>query len=173
MGTDRATRWASRRRAGLPGDALGLPATRWAFHAKSAKGPRPRREEGEREKKETGELPVTLEFDDVEDRVDTNIKAVAWFVIEEALNNVKKYAHADQVWVRLSICDDQFVAEVEDDGDGFDYEETMATYDQRGSFGLLNFQERASLVNGRCIVRTASGRGTMVRLVVPLNHETI
>ncbi len=123
---------------------------------------------------ETGALPVTFEIDEgIEDEVDVNVKAVAWAITQEALNNVKKYANAKNIWVRMYIRDGRFVTEIEDDGVGFDYEATMANYDQRGSFGLLNYQERADLVNGRTIVRSGLGKGTRVTLIVPLNQEVI
>ena len=124
--------------------------------------------------KETGDLPVSLEIEeDIEEQVDVNVKAVAWFITQEALNNAKKYADAENIWVRMYIRDERFVAEIEDDGAGFDYEATMANYDQRGSFGLRNYQERADLVNGRSLVRSALGKGTKVTLIVPLNQQVI
>jgi len=120
---------------------------------------------------ETGDLPVIVQIDDLEDHLDVNAKAVAWFVTMEALNNAKKYAEADNVWVRMYIEDGRFVAEIEDDGKGFDFEATMANYDQRGSFGLLNLQERADLVNGRTTIESTPGKGTKVTLVIPLNTD--
>jgi signal transduction histidine kinase len=121
---------------------------------------------------ETCELPVTVEIEDgIDEQVEPNVQAVAWFITEEALNNAKKYADAEQVWVRMGLEDGHFYAEVEDNGQGFDYAETMAHYDERGSYGLLNYTERAALVNGRSTIRTAPGAGTTVRLIVPLQHD--
>jgi signal transduction histidine kinase len=120
---------------------------------------------------ETGQLPIQLEIEDVEQQLEANVKAVAWFIVREALNNAKKYADASNIWVRAYVRDGRFVAEVEDDGVGFDFEKTMANYDQRGSFGLLNFQERADLVNGRATIRSTPGHGTKITLTVPLSRE--
>lgn len=121
---------------------------------------------------ETCELPVTVEIDDeIDEHVEPSVQAVAWFITEEALNNAKKYANAEHVWVRMGLEDGHFYAEVEDNGQGFDYAETMAHYDERGSYGLLNYTERAALVNGRSVIRTAPGAGTTVRLTVPLQHD--
>ena len=120
---------------------------------------------------ETGELPVILQIEDLEDHLDVNTKAVAWFVTQESLIDVKKHAEASNVWIRMYIEDDRFVAEIEDDGVGFDFESTMANYDQRGSFGLLNLQERADLVNGKTTIESSPGRGTKVTLVIPLNTD--
>jgi signal transduction histidine kinase len=122
---------------------------------------------------ETGELPVTLEIEAVEDQIDVNIKTVAWFITEECLNNAKKYAAADNIWVRMYIREGHFVAEIEDDGEGFAIEETLASYEQRGSFGLLNLQERADLVNGRMMMQSELGKGSKFTLVVPLQREAV
>ncbi len=126
-----------------------------------------------RETTETGQFPVTFELEDIEDQIDVNIKAVAWFITQEALNNAKKYAEAEHIWVRMYVRNTYFVTEIQDDGKGFDFDATMASYEQRGSFGLLNLQERADLVNGRTIIRSELGKGTKVTLTVPLNRETI
>ncbi len=120
---------------------------------------------------ETGDLPVRLQIANIEDKIDVNLKAVAWFITEEALNNARKYAQAKNIWVRMSVRENYFVAEIEDDGVGFDMEATMSNYDQRGSFGLLNMQERADLVNGRTSIKSEKGKGTKVTLVAPLNRE--
>jgi signal transduction histidine kinase len=116
--------------------------------------------------------PIHLEIDeDLEDQLDANLKAVAWFITEESLSNAIKYAHADQIWVRMYVQTGSFVVEIEDDGDGFDYEATMIDYDQRGSFGLLNLKERADLINGRTTIDSVLGAGTLITLVAPLNPE--
>lgn len=127
-----------------------------------------------RETTETGQLPVVLEFqEDVEDKLDVNVKAVAWFVTQEALNNAKKYAQAEHIWVRMTIQKGYFITEIQDDGVGFDLDMMMATSDQRGSFGLLSLQERSDLVNGRTIIRSEEGKGTKITLMVPLQRETV
>jgi signal transduction histidine kinase len=126
-------------------------------------------------RKATGEEPdepvVTLEIEDVEGRLDLGTQAVAWFVIEESLNNVRKYANARKVDVKVGIKDGRFVAEICDDGDGFDVEAIMATRDQRMSYGLLGLQERADLVNGQTTIESKPGQGTRITLVVPLSRQ--
>jgi len=57
---------------------------------------------------------------------------------------------------------------IEDDGRGFDVEKVRASYDQRGSFGLLNIEERASLMGGVAEVTSTPGKGTRWKVIVPL-----
>jgi len=121
---------------------------------------------------ETG-LAVHLEAPNLDDRLDAEIEGVAFAIIEEAVTNAKKYAQARNIWVRLGFEDNFFVATVEDDGWGFDVDEVLDSYDQRGSLGLINMRERAELVEGTWTIESAIGQGTKVTLVVPLPEQEI
>ena len=123
--------------------------------------------------REMDDLPIRLEIEDLEGKLDASTQAVAWFITEESLSNVKKHASATRVDVRMYLRDEHFVVEIQDDGKGFDVDAVMANYDQRGSLGLLNLQERADLVNGRTTIRSVPGEGTQVTLVVPLSREAV
>jgi signal transduction histidine kinase len=46
-----------------------------------------------------------------------------------------------------------------------------STYEKRGSLGLVNIRERAELVNGIPHIDSAEGKGTRIRVVIPLNEE--
>lgn len=102
--------------------------------------------------------------------------AMIFAVVQEAVNNAKKHAHAKQVWLRLREVNGSLHVEVEDDGVGFDLAETLATYDQRSSLGLINMRERAALLDGRLDIlspRPGGERGTLVRLIVPLARVVV
>ncbi len=62
------------------------------------------------------------------------------------------------------------VAEVEDDGKGFDVAAMEADYANRGSLGLINLRERAVLVKGKTVVTSAPGKGTKVTVTVPVSE---
>ena len=119
------------------------------------------------------DLPIEVEIEDLEGKLDVNIQSVAWYITQESLNNAKKYANASRVQVRMHIRDEYFVAEIQDDGEGFDVDQVMASYDDRGSYGLRNLQERAELVNGRTTIESVPGRGTQITLVVPLSRDAV
>jgi len=102
------------------------------------------------------------------ERLPAKIEGVTFSIIEEAVNNARKHAKAENIYVRLRPQSDMLVAEVEDDGRGFDLSSIEANYDQRGSLGLINMRERATLVSGRLSIASEPGRGTRVTLVVPM-----
>ena len=88
-------------------------------------------------------------------------------VLNEALTNVTRHARADQVWVRLEAINNHLELEIRDDGQGFDPDVEKGT----GHYGLLGMQERARLVGGILEIDSGSGRGTRIRLVVPIPTE--
>jgi len=118
---------------------------------------------------ETDPLPVHLKAPPgVEDCLDQNQQGVIFYIIEEAIGNARKHAKADNIWVRLRREDHAFIAEVEDDGRGFDVEAVQVNYDQRGSLGMINMHERAELVRGELSVASAPNEGTRITLHVPV-----
>lgn len=121
---------------------------------------------------ETDPLPIHLEAPEgVDERLDKDAQGVIFYIVEEAISNARKHANADNIWVRLRVEDDTFIAEVEDDGQGFDLDAVLADYTTRGSLGMTNMFERAELVGGRLDIHTAPGQGTRVVLTVPLEKQ--
>lgn len=84
-------------------------------------------------------------------------------VTREALSNVTRHAQAHRAEVNLALKDGSAVLTITDDGIGFD----AGTVD-RGA-GLRNMRDRASALAGRLRVVTAPGKGTRLRLAVPLS----
>lgn len=118
-------------------------------------------------------LPVTIDAERFEDCLDTDAQGVVFAIIEEAVNNARKHAQASHIWVRLAVQDDMFLAQVADNGRGFDVEAVESSYSARGSLGLINLKERAQLVGGNISIESAPGQGTKVTLLVPLKEETV
>ncbi len=111
---------------------------------------------------------IVLEAADITVNLDTKSEGALFNIIQEAINNALKYAKAQHIWVRLKQTLDTLQVTVQDDGRGFDLQRVMASYDQRGSFGLLNIDERAKLIGGVAELNSAPGHGTTVQVVVPL-----
>jgi len=61
--------------------------------------------------------------------------------------------------------------EIVDDGIGFAWVEKKLDGNGRQAWGLLGIQERASLLGGHLDIETAPGRGTCLRVTLPLNGE--
>jgi signal transduction histidine kinase len=123
---------------------------------------------------ETHRQNVIVEAEpDVADGLDIGKQGVVFYIAEEAVNNARKHAEAEHIWVRLTRHGDQFVLEVEDDGVGFNVGAIDANYEQRGSLGMVNMRERTELVNGELHIKAAEGEGTCITVTVPLMEESV
>lgn len=118
---------------------------------------------------ETDGLNVVVEAEQLPD-LDPNVAATVFTIIQEAVNNAKKHAGTSEVFVRLGVRDENLLVEVEDQGKGFDMAAMEATYDSRGSLGMLNMQERAERIGGVFSVQSAPGQGTLVTIAIPLGR---
>ncbi|MBW3563658.1 MAG: PAS domain-containing sensor histidine kinase [Acidobacteria bacterium] len=88
-------------------------------------------------------------------------------IVQEALTNVVKHAAATRAEVRLRLSDHHVVAEIRDDGRGIRPEEMDAT----GSLGLVGMRERADILGGDLAIEPFAGKGTIVRVKVPLSRR--
>lgn len=103
--------------------------------------------------------------------IDLGKQGVVFFIVEEAVNNARKHAQANHVWVRLRREGELAYLEVADDGIGFDLELVQAGYQLRGSLGMVNLRERTELVNGVLQIDSTLGKGTQIAVTIPLTRE--
>ncbi len=87
-------------------------------------------------------------------------------ILQEALTNARRHSGARNVEVRLRAEGETLVAEIIDDGCGFD--PGLA----RGGVGLAGMRERAEGLGGRLEVRSRPGEGTKVKVRVPQGGGT-
>jgi len=121
---------------------------------------------------ETNAVPIHLEVvPEACQALDQNAQGVIFYIIDEAILNARKHAKAGNIWVRLCVRDSAFIAEVEDDGIGFDVDGVQVRYDERSSLGMINMHERAELVGGTLTIASAPGKGTRITLTVPLRRR--
>jgi PAS domain S-box-containing protein len=88
-------------------------------------------------------------------------------VLQEALTNVAKHAHANHVWVALRCNADTLSLAVEDDGQGFDAQTAVSVSRQPQSIGLLGMRERLELLGGRLEIKSQPGQGTRLVAYAP------
>jgi signal transduction histidine kinase len=108
--------------------------------------------------------------------LDATRQVVVFYLVEEAVNNARKHAQAAQIDVRLKfITNDRSMAglEISDNGLGFDINEVMGGYDQRGSLGMINLRERTDMIKGLFKIDSAPGTGTRVRIFIPLTEDAV
>ena len=89
---------------------------------------------------------------------ETLVRAVA-----EALTNVANHAQAHNVAVDVWMKDKSLSVTIQDDGRGFD-----ASAIPSGHYGILGIKERVRLVNGSFEIQSNNGKGTTIRIDIPI-----
>jgi signal transduction histidine kinase len=119
--------------------------------------------------RETHDQNVLVEADPaVDEMLEKNRQGVLFYIAEEAVNNARKHAQAQHIWVRVKCQPDLVTLEVQDDGVGFNVGAIDAEYDRRGSLGMVNMRERADMLNGLVKIDSAEGAGTRIIVTAPI-----
>jgi signal transduction histidine kinase len=118
-----------------------------------------------------GQNVIVEAEDGVDDRLEMNHQGVLFYIVEEAVNNARKHAQAEHIWVRLKCQSDVLLVEIQDDGVGFNVGAVDSNYSRRGSLGMVNMRERAEMINGVIKIDSAESRGTRVMVYVPLTDQ--
>ena len=108
---------------------------------------------------------VTFKVKGAIPRLSSQIETAVYRIVQEALLNVRKHASATELKVTLGSKGNWLIAEVADNGCGFDVEAVDAEGD---NWGLIGMRERAEVIGGSLQVKTTMGQGTSVHLEVPI-----
>ena len=101
---------------------------------------------------------------DLEPLLGRSQREAMFYVASDALGNVARHARASRIGIALKRSGQSAVLEIEDDGVGF-----VSTQATEG-FGLRNMKERAFAAGGQLQVKAAPGRGTRIRLALPIEE---
>ncbi len=82
--------------------------------------------------------------------------------VQESLTNVRKHAGADSVTVSVRYAEKSVIVTIADDGNGFMPDRAS------GGYGLSAMQSRVAQIFGELSVESAPGRGTVIKVEVPI-----
>lgn len=91
----------------------------------------------------------------------------AYRIVQEALTNVGRHAHATRVCIQTRNTDGWWQLTVEDNGVGIPSPEKT----RRGALGLVGLRERAQLCGGRLVISRVKGGGTRLTVELPLHFD--
>jgi PAS domain S-box-containing protein len=90
-------------------------------------------------------------------------------IVQEAVTNVRKHAHASELTVFLDPRDGGTLVRVVDDGRGFDSRNGIVS--RPGHLGVSAMREQAEMARGRFSLRSRPGGGTTVEVWVPARES--
>jgi signal transduction histidine kinase len=100
-------------------------------------------------------------------RLDSNLEVLIFRLTQEALNNIRKHAQADYVWITVQRQGAELLIDIRDDGQGFVVETGLERALATGHLGLASMHERVELAGGRLTIQSAPDEGTALCIVLP------
>jgi signal transduction histidine kinase len=119
-----------------------------------------------RELSRQGNIEVKVHAESVSESLPDEVKVCVYRVIQEALNNAQRHAHAKNVLVELTQSRDAIHVAIKDDGSGFDAKRT------RG-MGLLGMEERVKRLGGTITINSQANAGTTIHVELPLAGRSV
>ncbi|HLO33500.1 MAG TPA: PAS domain S-box protein [Anaerolineales bacterium] len=114
-------------------------------------------------------LNVSFRSTGVVERLPANVETVLYRIVQEALTNVVRHAHATQVDIVLMIRDGKLIVIVEDNGVGFDPDGV----DTGNHLGLFGMRERTEMIDGKLTIESTPGKGTTIMMEVDYANTVI
>lgn len=108
-------------------------------------------------------LKINLETFGLQEKLDQNVEAVLYRIIQESVNNVIKHAEASSLDIQLSRDEDGINVMIEDNGKGF----SQAHSETAHGMGLKNIISRVNYLKGTVEISSEPGKGTLVAIHIP------
>jgi two-component system sensor histidine kinase DegS len=100
-------------------------------------------------------------------RLPTRVETALYRIVQEALRNAAKHSQARHVNVGIEVAERRVRCSIRDDGRGFDAGAALDGKGPRG-LGMIGMRERLDALGGNLVIRSTPGRGTELRITVPL-----
>ena len=94
--------------------------------------------------------------------MEAETELVLFRIVQEALNNIVKYAEATEVSISLHFTNSELQIDIKDNGLGFD------NNGNSDGNGLINMKSRAASIKGSSSIVSEVGKGTTVTIKIPL-----
>jgi signal transduction histidine kinase len=107
-------------------------------------------------------VPVDVSIDGEFDRVPDSLRTCVYRVVQEALTNCARHANAKRIRIRLEGGSSAICLKVEDDGVGFNFEQSRGE-----GLGLLGMEERVKELGGSMRVESRRFAGTTLHCEFP------
>ncbi|MGD2013047.1 MAG: PAS domain S-box protein [Desulfobacterales bacterium] len=114
------------------------------------------------------EMNIEFKMVGFKNRLNPEIETVIYRLSQEALNNTLKHSAAKNFKLSIVKGYPHIIFSAEDDGVGFDASEFNRHKD---TLGLLSMRERASMLGGSFNIHATKGKGTRIRIKIPLNES--
>ncbi|MEO6537168.1 MAG: ATP-binding protein [Ferruginibacter sp.] len=115
----------------------------------------------------TGRYATSLDIIGTHYKLDPQKEMIIFRILQEAINNSIKHAHAKKISVQLYYGPENFILKISDDGIGFNAQQNIP--EQEG-IGLRSMENRSRLIGASWKVESSPGNGTLI--IIELKQES-
>jgi len=123
----------------------------------------------ERYTKQTG-IEVVFHHNGLTQRLLPDVETTVYRIVQEALTNVARYAKVTEAFVQLTLRENILGVEIIDHGIGFDSSVDVSKW---STAGLAGMRERANILGGYLVVKSAPNTGTQILAMLPLDRKPV
>lgn len=116
------------------------------------------------------DLVITLEHYGDFSKVEDMLNLTCYRLMQEGITNIQKHAQAHRATIILMQNDDYISIDIIDDGIGFS-RETANNARRSHHLGLMSMEERIQLLQGDFQVYSHRGKGTHIKVKIPMKPE--
>lgn len=120
---------------------------------------------------EKAKIPISITITGTERRLEEYVEVTIFRAVQELLHNARTHGQATQIQVFLDLGTDSVSVAVEDNGVGFNAEESLARAD-RNQVGLTMLHERIEMLGGQLTIQSNPGQGARIEFAIPVEAET-
>jgi PAS domain S-box-containing protein len=123
----------------------------------------------ERYTKQTG-IEVIFDPGGITQRLSPDVETAVYRIVQEALTNIARYAQCSEAFIRLNLREGILAIEIIDHGVGFDANVDISKW---STAGLVGMRERANMLGGYLVVKSAPNKGTQILVMIPLDRKPV
>jgi len=107
-------------------------------------------------------LSISVNIEKFNEPLENNIQLAFFRILQEQLNNIRKYANATKVAIDIAATNGMVALKVIDNGVGFD------TKVKKQGIGLENIRRRTQMLNGKVEIFSNPGEGCKLYIEIPV-----
>lgn len=120
---------------------------------------------------QSSEIEFLAEIDNIDRLFPKAVEINIYRIIQEGINNLVKHSDATSAVIKVSRADGFLIISIRDDGRGFDARSPRIDRAENQGFGLTGISERVKMLDGRFNVDSAPGRGTTLKVEIPIPKQ--
>lgn len=116
-------------------------------------------------------LELIAEVETIDGLLSKEAESSVYRILQESINNIVRHSEATKAYVSIKRKDGFIEMLIEDNGKGFELEKRNLSENLNGGFGLIGIVERARLLKGSAEIKSEIGKGTTIRVSLPLAKD--